>query len=205
MKQVNSSNFNEEYYIKAYGQSRYIKEKGYFISEQNSIYQKIVDLVEIQSGDEIVDYGCGNGDLTFYLASRFRCKIVGIDYSEEAIDICNRKLSQASGHSSQVTFIYCDTDYVHDFQNTKIVFFCDVLEHMCDERIKILLKQTKERNIRDKLKVAIHTDNNNHLKFIRPFFDLLNVLLRIKSLNQVKEERRIERDLHETSEKVWLT
>lgn len=197
MKQVNSNRYNKKYYIKAYGQSNFIKDKGYFLSEQSSIYQKIANLVEIRPRDEVVDYGCGNGDLAFYLASKFRCKIKAIDYSEKAIDICNKKLSQVkSSHSARIKFINCNNDHVHDFENIKIVFFCDVLEHMFDEEIEIVLEQVKKWNVNKKVKIAIHTDNNNYLRFINPLLNLLSILLKIKSLNQIKEESEIDRELH---------
>lgn len=197
MKQVDSNRYNKEYFIRVFGQSRYLEDAGYFASEQHSIYQEIAGLVEINPADTVVDYGCGNGNLTFYLASRFRCKIIGIDYSKEAIDICNEKLSQVSNYSAQIKFINCNNnDYVYDFRNIKIVFFCDVLEHMFDEEIETLLKQVKKWNINDEVKIAVHTDSNHYLKFINPFFNLLNILLRKKSLNQIKKESKIDRELH---------
>ena len=197
MKQVDSKKYNREYYIKVYGQSSYLKDKGYFLDAVHSlIYQEIANLVEIRPDDKVVDYGCGNGDLAFYLASKFHCKVEAIDYSKEAIDICNEKLNQTDGYNVQIKFATSNIEHLPDFKNIKIVFFCDVFEHICDEEIEIILKQIKNWNINNKVKIVIHTDNNNYLKFINPLFNLLNLFLRSKSLNQIREENRVERKLH---------
>ena len=191
-----SNNYNREYYIKNYGQSGYLKNKGYFLSVHSLIYQEIANLAEIQPGDEVVDYGCGNGDLAFYLVSKFHCKVKAIDYSKEAIDICDEKLKQTGGFNVQIKFINSSSKHLPDFENIKIVFFCDVFEHMCDEEIGFVLEQVKKWNINDKVKIVIHTDNNNYLKFINPLFNLLKIFLRKESISQIKKESKIERELH---------
>lgn len=196
MKQVDSNKYNREYYIKAYGQSSYLKNEGYFLSRYSLKYQEIANLAEIQPGDEVVDYGCGNGDFAFYLASKFHCGVKAIDYSKESIDICNEKLKQTGDFNVQIKFINSDSELLPDFKNIKIVFFCDVFEHIYDEEIGIILEQMKKWNINDKVKIVVQTDNNNYLKFINPLFNLLRILLRQKSLSQIVKESKSGRELH---------
>jgi len=197
MRQVESNKYNKEYYTKNYGSSSLLKNNECFDAMHNLIYQEIANIAGVQPDDRVVDYGCGNGDLAFYLASKYHCNIKAIDYSKEAIDICNKKLKQVKDSlGTQISFINADSKNLPDFNDIKAVFFCDVLEHMYDEEIEIVLEHVKNWGIDNKAKIIAHTDNEKYLKFIGPLFGLLDILLSNKSLDQIRKEKRTEKELH---------
>ena len=195
MNQVDPNKYNRQYFTRAYGESVYLENQGCFFGViHNLIYQEIAGLADIGPEDTLVDYGCGNGDLAFYLASKFHCQVKALDYSKSAIDICNEKLKQVCRFNDQIEFINNNTDFLPVFKNIKAMFFCDVIEHMTDKEFATILRQAKTWNT--KIKIVVHTDNNSYLMFVNPFFNLFNFLLRNKSLSQIKEEKRVNRDLH---------
>lgn len=194
MKQTNAKKYGYEYYENAYGHSIYDSTLNYFTSKHFDIYKEIVNLVKIKPNDKVIDYGCGNGDLAFYLTS-LNCRVTGIDYSKETIDICNEKLKKIK-RLINIDFINCNNDSLPRFKNVKVVFFCDTIEHMYDEEITVVLEKIKEWNEIDDIQIAIHTDNANYLKFIKPFFDLMFIILKVKTIEQIKEDYNIEQELH---------
>jgi ubiquinone/menaquinone biosynthesis C-methylase UbiE len=63
---------------------------------------EIADLMPVRASDVLVDIGCGIGGAARYLATRFRCRIVGIDLTPEFCDVA-RELTNRLGLSDRVT------------------------------------------------------------------------------------------------------
>lgn len=55
--------------------------------------EKVLQLLAPQSGDRVVDMGCGWGTITFSLAPAVHV-VLGIDFSREAIDRCRARLEK---------------------------------------------------------------------------------------------------------------
>ncbi len=51
---------------------------------------ELADQLPINSGDQLVDIGCGIGGPARYLANRFDCYVSGIDITESFIDVANK-------------------------------------------------------------------------------------------------------------------
>lgn len=56
---------------------------------------------EIQSGDHVVDFGCGKGRLNFYLAYRFGARVTGIEMNEAFYKDCLHNLKSYQGKNAQ--------------------------------------------------------------------------------------------------------
>lgn len=196
MKQVDPNKYNKDYYQRVYGEANFLKNKGYFISRSTPRYEEVINLVKIKRGDTVVDYGCGNGDFAFYVASRYHCEIIAIDYSREAFRICKKKLKQDRNASIKIKFINCGSEHLSDLLNIKAVFFSDVLEHIYDCEVEFVLNKIRTWDYNRSMKVVVRTDNNNYLKFIAPIFNILNLMLRNKSLKQIIIENRKIKELH---------
>ena len=196
MKQVNPLSYNKEYYLNEYGESNYSSEGGYFKSSKDTIYSEMANFVDLGPEDKIVDYGCGNGNLSFYLVSRYNCSCVGIDYSKDAIDICNNKLKAVPLYFDKIKFINSNNNQKYNFDNIKVVYLCDVVEHMYDQEIEVVLNQMKHWNKEDKIKIVIHIDNNIYLMLIKPVFDLVNILLGNSSIKETIRRNRYVKKRH---------
>ena len=53
-----------------------------FVSEYG---KELITLIQEKENQKILDLGCGTGDLTWEIAKRFSCDVIGSDYSKEMI------------------------------------------------------------------------------------------------------------------------
>jgi ubiquinone/menaquinone biosynthesis C-methylase UbiE len=63
---------------------------------------ELADLMAARASDVLLDIGCGIGGVARYLASRFGCRIVGIDLTPEFCDVA-RELTARLGLTDRVT------------------------------------------------------------------------------------------------------
>src|SRR5437870_1464246 len=56
-------------------------------------YQKALELIGSNSNEKILDAACGSGVLTDLIAEKLDTKVIGVDFSEEAIKFCKEKYS----------------------------------------------------------------------------------------------------------------
>jgi len=87
----------------------------------------------INSGDTVLDIGCGNGALTFDIAKKAR-EAAGIDLNEKNIEIARKKFSATN-------IKYIAGDALKNLPNEKfdVIILSNVLEHI-ENRIEFLNK-----------------------------------------------------------------
>ena len=199
IKSVDQANYDHSYYLGVYGDSFFDEVKGRFVSEHDATYDKISGLGTLKDTDKVIDFGCGNGNLSFLLSTRYHCHIVGLDYSRGAIEVCQKKLAkfnQATGQCHKIEFLNCANEVLPDFHDINVVFLCDVIEHMYDEEITLVFNRIKTWRADGGVRVALKTDNNHYLKLIEPVLSVLGLLLGKKSLGQIIKGCQREKELH---------
>ena len=157
---------------------------------------KIVNLLPLSASDLVVDFGCGSGLLSFSLHERYLCLVVGIDYSEDAISLCNEYKDILQ--YKEVSFLKSDISTLPNIENATGIFFADVIEHLYDEEIDALFEKINswQPSSEHDFFVVIHTDNLNYLKYVRWFPDLVSLILRSTSISELKDRNNFERDRH---------
>ncbi|KKR43578.1 MAG: hypothetical protein UX02_C0003G0061 [Candidatus Moranbacteria bacterium GW2011_GWC1_45_18] len=178
-QRVDASVYDDKYYAGRYQNIDYrnLERLGDF----GHIYQKAGSMLQPEEQDKIVDFGCGIGHLSFYLFLKYKCDVTGVDYSQDALFLCekNLKLLEArieySSIREKVRFVYFNINNPPNFKNIKAVFLIDVVEHLYDHELKLVLGEIKKWGGKNGIQIIIHTDNNNYLKFIRPILDFLAV------------------------------
>lgn len=198
MKQISPSVYNKKYYEVGYSTAdiKTLLKKNSFYDR----YKEISSLLPLAKGDIIVDYGCGNGDLSYYINKNYGCKVVGIDYSSDAIDVCNKRLNSLGSvdKKKEIKFICSNNDSLPNLSGVRAVFFSDVIEHMYNHEIDIVLKTILKWN--NKIAVVVRTDNDIYEKRIRPLLYVVQVIFRIKKLESVIKEsahnKKIEEEQH---------
>ena len=113
-------------------------------------YQMISDyifrnvLTSLNSEINILEIGCGEGNLMEYLKNKFNCKILGIDISQRQVAIAREK---------SLNVINSDIfKYVESLEDRKIydlIILVDVIEHLSKDRIEDLfieLSKTLKKN-----------------------------------------------------------
>lgn len=150
------------------------------ISRFERSYQKASSMIKLGEDDTVVDLGCGTGQLPIFLYLKFSCNVIGIDYSEDAIRICEEnkeKIAKKDIDSiKKLQFYRHDNAHLPEFRGIKAVFLIDVIEHLYNEEIHLILEKIKGWNEK-KISIIIHTDNDYYLKYVRPWLDFLAVVL----------------------------
>lgn len=195
MRQVDQHRYDDQYYFNAYGESVYDEEKQIYVSRTVHIYDEVLCLLKPMTGEKIVDYGCGSGDLAFYLAAQSGCAVIGLDYSSAAISACKEKLARTD-RQDRISFINCNNDELPDLRGVRAVVLCDVIEHLHDEEVAFVLKKFRTWETSGRIRIIVHTDNDLYLKAVKPIFDFLFLLLRKTTLKKLEEDARLERELH---------
>jgi SAM-dependent methyltransferase len=190
---VNSEMYDRNYFIEKIN----TKIDSLLLVDSN-IYKTMIDLVgpSMAKDKVLVDFGCGTGILSFLLNNKFNCKVIGIDYSQAAIDLCEEH--KKSLKLDDIEFKCESIDSLQNIGPVDFVLFSDVIEHLYEEEIISLLEKmrmwNKDSNISQYL--IIHTDNNNYLRYIRIFIDFLSIVSLRNSLKEIKERNMFENERH---------
>ena len=90
--------------------------------------QKVLSIHDPTSADQVVDLGCGWGTFGFELADRV-AGVVGVDFSEKSIEICNRRLD--SDPRDNLRFVCADGgDTGLHGAAYDVVIAADLFEHL---------------------------------------------------------------------------
>lgn len=54
------------------------------------VLDRLIESGYILREHQVVDYGCGKGRVAFYLNESIGCKVIGIDYNDDLIEIANQ-------------------------------------------------------------------------------------------------------------------
>ena len=119
-----------------YDQSDYFEGRTGHLTDMESPFQryrvnKVLDIYHPMPGQRVVDFGCGWGTFGFELSHRV-AEVVGIDFSEKSIELCNRRL--ASDPRENLTFLCADAgDTGLEADAYDVVIAADLFEHLYPE------------------------------------------------------------------------
>jgi 2-polyprenyl-3-methyl-5-hydroxy-6-metoxy-1,4-benzoquinol methylase len=195
MKQVESTVYDKDFFKRVYGTDNQSFDFSSGVSKD--YYKEMVDLVKLRKSDTVVDYGCGNGNLSFLLWKKYHCKIIAFDYSKDAIEICNARLKQFKKKYPKINinFFVANNTNLPQLSGIRVVYFCDVVEHMYNSEIKLAISKIKSWSQR-KIIMVIHTDNNYYLRLVRPIIYLFMILLGKKTVSQAISDKQEEARVH---------
>jgi len=196
-RQVNANKYDIDYYTSLYKSPDYNKKID--LTKFGHIYQNIASLTNISSNQSIVDFGCGNGELGFYLYLKTKCSVIGIDYSGDAIKIANQHLKKLvirdKNAKEKIKFISKNNNRLPILKVDQ-VYFCDVLEHLYDEEVNLVLKKAKSWQKNNSIVFAVHTDNDLFLKYIRPILDIISVITFSSKMSDISARNKWEKERH---------
>lgn len=199
VKKVDQSKYNEEYF-----QGRYKLNYTDFETPNKfeQIYQKAGSMIKLNNEDVVIDLGCGSGMFPLFLYLKYGCKITGIDYAEDAIKICDKNLENFSKKEkfknikNKISFILSDNENLPNFEKIKAVFLIDVIEHLFNEEIELVIEKIKSWSGEGEIYLIIHTDNKNYLRFIQPIIDFIAVSLGRKKIKEIIEKNKWDFERH---------
>jgi ubiquinone/menaquinone biosynthesis C-methylase UbiE len=116
-----------------YDRSRYFEARTAHLQDPNSRFQryrvsKVREIYDPGPDESVVDLGCGWGTFSFALAPRVK-RIVGVDFSEKSIALCERKLAEQP--HANLSFIQADAARTGlESAAWDLVIAADLLEHI---------------------------------------------------------------------------
>ncbi len=194
-KQVSQSKYNRQYYVNLYSPPDYSKKL--YLKSFGHTYRELAKIQKLSPLDKVVDFGCGNGELSFCLHHVYKSKVTGVDYSEDAIKVSQKSLHlyKKNYKNPKISFLNFNNTELPKLSNINYVYFCDVLEHMYNHEIALVLKKVKTWN-KQKIKIIVHTDNDIYLRFARPILDTIAILTMVSTLAEIKTRNLWESERH---------
>ncbi len=93
--------------------------------------RKVLEIYDPRPGDRVVDLGCGWGTFGFVLSGRVG-EVVGIDFSEKSIELCDRRLQEDP--RGNLRFVCADAGATGlDGDAWDVVIAADLFEHLYPE------------------------------------------------------------------------
>lgn len=74
-----------------------------------ALTERLGNLLQLGPGRRVLDVASGSGSSAIYLAERFGCQVVGVDYSEESVALAQSAAAEA-GLAGQVSFEQGDAE-----------------------------------------------------------------------------------------------
>ncbi len=126
---ISSNMFDEFYYSNiCFGSEEFKKTKGLRL---NPKVKNMIDRLTFSSDMNVLEIGCGRGDVSVYIASKVK-SIIGIDYSNDAIKIANgiKKLSDEKIRK-RISFYVMKANKL-EFKDGMfdMIIFIDTLDHL---------------------------------------------------------------------------
>lgn len=128
----------------------------------------LAKFISIASGSVVVDLGCGGGYLSEEIYNRYGCRVIGIDFSYEAI----AKAVEKNSAKKAMSFINCPvTETKLGDSSCDVVICSGIIEHIKD---KNLIFQEINRILKVGGKVFISTSNKRSAvywqRIVKEFF-----------------------------------
>jgi len=201
IQKVSSQVYHRRYYLESDGIDFY---------QQGVVPPKIekaFTLARVKKEMTIVDVGCGRGDF-IYAALKEGVKLIGIDYSQEAMTMSSSLRETLSDAQRRlISLVQADgTELPLRTQSVNTIFLMDVIEHLYPDQLQQCLKGCT-RALREGGRVIIHTSPNRWYNdfgypfWERPFNRLLNRLFRQQLLDR-PIRRKIDLECHVNEQTV---
>jgi len=157
--------YDREYYLKELPEAEdYRSSEGRVLREK---HDRSLAFGGVKVGEKILDVGCGRGELSYHCALR-GCHVVGIDFSEDALPLCQETIAQLpkelQGH---VRLIRMDARKIALRGKFDLIFLIDITEHLYDDQLREIFEELK-RLLSTTGRILIQTPNWNYENILYP-------------------------------------
>lgn len=192
---IPSEVYTREYYESCcQGYSEFLSTQGSSLPARLSIP---LELASIEAGMQVVDIGCGRGEIVLHSAI-IGARIWGMDYATEAVRLAGQTLSEVAPAdiSDKFAIQRADAQFLPIRDNsTDVVFMLDVVEHLYPAELEKAFSEI-QRILKPGGKLVIHTMPNLwYYRFGYPLFRLAE-RMRGHSLPQDPRDRWEFRHVH---------
>jgi SAM-dependent methyltransferase len=129
-------------------------------------------------GDVVLDIGCGRGELIYYCVNH-NAKVLGIDYSKDAIDIAKETIKRLPETLRQRAAAEVGDPVTYDFKEKyDIIFMIEVAEHMFDWQLEKTFQKVK-KILKPGGRLIITTPNYYYENYLSPLKRIVNIPLNL--------------------------
>lgn len=169
MRRVDPKVYSKEYYLNVcLGGNDFKRFNGMVINKK---WEELLNLLKLKKGMNILDLGCGRGDVAICLAKK-GINVTGIDYSKDAIELANKSLKKMPLKIRKlVKFFKLDAKIKKFKEDTfDAVISLDVFEHLYKEELFIVMENIANSLKKDGI-LLVHTETNKiYLDYTHPFY-----------------------------------
>lgn len=159
-EKLKDKEINEEYYDIYFKDAKYTRLTDLESPFQRYRISKILEIYTPNKGENILDLGCGWGTFCFAFAPLCE-KITGVDFNENGIDLCNRKLKKWKFQN--ITFLCADAQNTRLKSNSYDVIICaDLFEHLYRDTFEKVLDECN-RLLKKGGKLIVWTPHRGHI------------------------------------------
>lgn len=129
--------YDKDYYLRdCGGYDSFLRSGG--LELHDSRYIEAYLLANPKEGQNILDLGCGRGELSYAL-SRTGANVIGIDYSADAINIAEKTFAESKRN---LKFLSCDFMNYEPKEKFDTIVTADVVEHVDQHALERLLSKS---------------------------------------------------------------
>ena len=183
----------------------------YKTKKNNSVWQTfpsqfaIFTLSNVKEKNSLLEIGCGNGRDSLFFSNYFN-NVLCVDYSSNAIDIINKKISKKNNIKANILDLYNDEKvdifsklysksfniiygrfFLHAINKSGEINFWKIANHVLKKEGKVFVEYRNNLDSRKKLG-KILSDNERQDGHYRRFINNDNLLNRAKKFSNLKEE-----------------
>lgn len=164
-KEVPADIYDRDYYLTDNEGCREYREG--FETNCHHKFERALRLGDPQPGENVLDIGCGRGELVYYSVMR-GAKALGIDYSSAAIGIAAETLGRLPEEKNGMGRVEVADVVKRPFdEKFDVVFMIDIVEHMYDWQLKEAFTKIAEI-LSEKGRLIITTPNDHYETILQP-------------------------------------
>lgn len=104
-----------------------------------AVLSRLAESGLIRAGDHVLDYGCGKGRVTFFLAAQTGCRATGIDHSEKLIAMAEANRARFL-HADRVRFLRARAEAYEPREENVCFFFNPFSEEVLRVALRRILR-----------------------------------------------------------------
>ncbi len=206
--------YSRQYYLQSCAGSEVFRPGA---DSNHPLYTYIFDSMNVKVAEKkILDLGCGRGELCIASMRRGAIKVVGLDFSLDAIEIARDHLAKCEDlKNNDVSFIQGNALELNLNEKFDIIFLTDIIEHLYDNQLEVLFKKVQLHLAHDGL-VIIHTMPTKEFILIGQYFKFITFLFKRQKHHfltfkgqaaethvNLHHREQLERSLKDFNFKIW--
>lgn len=164
--------YDQDYYLK--GNDGFREYLDGLDTNMHDKFKRVWKFVDVKEGDKVLDLGCGRGELVYY-AAKCGAKVLGLDYSEDAIKIARETVKGLPTEMQSDVVLVAGTAEDFDFPDIyDYVFMVETAEHMHEWQLRQLILKMR-KHLKPGGQWILTTPNYLYEKYFEPVKRTLNV------------------------------